>query len=338
MPESSRGGRRLIARTATAAAALTFVTLPTSAYAGTVEVAGDVHVRYIAAPGERNDVTGSADAGVITLVDAGAPTVAGQGCAGGGTAGAPVSCSLPAPFVFVRMELGDEADTADTTGLDPASGVGVRLEAGRGSDVVRGGAGADTVLPGKGADRVLGGGGNDSWAQYGGRPDGSDSFDGGAGHDLAEYDTRYPLRLEIDGRPNDGGRREHDNIKGVESGFVGSKDDVIAGNPRDQLLRDGFGNGVIRGRGGADRLFGGYGDDRMSGGRGDDALEGGPGRDVLVGGAGDDLINAKKATLSDASGHDRVDCGPGEDAVVVNRGDRVRRCETVSGTRRRSSA
>jgi Ca2+-binding RTX toxin-like protein len=318
-------------------AALAFVALPTSAYAGTVEVAGDVHVRYTAAPGERNDVTVSADAGVITLVDAGAPTVAGQGCAGGGIAGTPVSCSLPAPFVFVALQLGDEADTADTTGLDPASGVGVRLEAGRGADTMRGGEGADTVLPGKGADRVLGGGGNDSWAQYGGRPDGGDYFDGGAGHDLAEYDTRYRLRLEIDGRPNDGDRRERDNIKGVESGFVGSKDDVIAGNPRDQLLRDGAGNGVVRGRGGADRLFGGHGDDRGSGGRGDDFIEGGPGRDVLLAGVGDDLINAKKGTLSDPSGHDHVDCGPGEDAVVINQGDRIRRCETVNGTRRRSS-
>lgn len=324
-----------IARAAAAAAALALVALPTAAHAGTVEVAGDIRVRYIAAPSERNDVTVTADDGVITLVDAGAPTVAGEGCAGGGTAGAPVSCSLPGPFVFVALELGDEADAADTTELDPA--VGVRLEAGRGSDLMRGGEGADTVVPGRGADRVLGGGGNDSWAQYGRRPDASDYFEGGAGHDLAEYDTRYSLRLEIDGRPNDGGPREHDNITGIESAFVGSKDDVIVGNAGDQLLRDGGGNGVVRGRGGADRLFGGYGADRMSGGRGDDVIEGGPERDVLVGGGGDDLINAKKGTLSDPSGRDLIDCGPGEDAVAINRGDRVRRCETVSGTRRQSS-
>lgn len=327
-----------MARTVSAAATLVCVALPTSAYAGTVQATGDVHLRYVAAPEERNEVTVTADDGVITLLDAGARTVAGEGCAGGGIAGTPVYCALPAPFVFVALELGDGADTADTTELDPSTGVGVRLEAGRGADLMRGGEGADTVLPGKGADRVLGGGGNDSWAQYGRRRDGSDYFDGGAGHDMAEYDTRYRLRLEIDGRPNDGGRRERDNITGIESGFVGSKADSIVGNAGDELLRDGGGNGVVRGRGGADRLYGGYGDDRVSGGSGDDFIEGGPGRDVLVAGVGNDLINAKKGTLGDASGRDQVDCGPGEDAVVINRGDRIRRCETVNGSRRRSSA
>lgn len=312
-----------------AAAALAVVALPSSADAGTAEVAGDVHLRYIAAPSERNDVTVTADDGVITLVDAGAPTVAGEGCAGGGAAGTPVSCSFSAPFVFVALELGDEADTADTTELDPATGVAVRVGAGPGSDVMRGGEGPDNVLPGRGADRVFGGGGNDSWVQNGRRPDGSDYFDGGAGRDSAEYDTHYPVRLEIDGRRNDGGRTEHDNISAVESAFVGLKADVMIGNADDQTLREGGGDGVVRGRAGADRLFGDFADDRVSGGRGDDFIEGGPGRDVLLGGAGDDLINAKKGTLSNLSNRDRVDCGPGEDAAVLNRGDRVRRCERV---------
>jgi Ca2+-binding RTX toxin-like protein len=319
----------LIARTATAAAALAFVALPSSADAGTAEVTGDVHLRYTAAPSERNDVMVTADDEVITLVDAGAPTVAGEGCTGGGAPGTPVSCSFSAPFVFVALQLGDEADTADTTELDPTTGVAVRVGAGRGSDVMRGGEGADNVIPGKGADRVFGGGGNDSWAQNARRPDGSDFFDGGAGRDSAEYDTRYPVRLEIDGRANDGGRAEHDNISAVEGAFFGLTADVMIGNADDQTLREGGGDGVVRGRAGADRLFGDYGDDRVSGGRGDDFIEGGPGRDVLLGGAGGDVINAKKGTLSDASGRDRVDCGPGEDAAVVNRGDRVRRCERV---------
>ena len=62
-----------MARAAAAAAALALVALPTAAHAGTVEVAGDIRVRYIAAPSERNAVTVTADDGVITLVDAGAP-------------------------------------------------------------------------------------------------------------------------------------------------------------------------------------------------------------------------------------------------------------------------
>jgi Ca2+-binding RTX toxin-like protein len=308
---------------------MTLALPPTLAHAGTFEVTGDVHLRYLAAPGERNDVTVTADETVITLIDAGAATVAGDGCTGGGPAGAPVSCPRSAPFEFVALELGDRADAANTTQLDPGFGVGVRVEAGRGADVVQGGEGADNVLPGKGADRVFGGGGNDSWAQRGGRPDGGDFFDGGPGHDSAEYDTRYRVRLEIDGRANDGGRREHDDIGAVETAFAGSKADVLVGDAEDQILGERDGDGDVRGRAGADRLFGDYGDDRVSGGGGDDFIEGGPDRDVLLGGAGDDVINAKKGTLSDASGRDRVDCGPGDDAAVINRGDRARDCERV---------
>lgn len=335
---AGRAGRPVTRMAATVAAALAFVALPTSASAGTLAVTGDVHLRYTAAPGERNDVTVTADGAMVTLVDAGAPTVAGEGCTGGGAAGAPVTCSRSAPFVFLALELGDEADTGDTTELDPASGVGVRVEAGRGADLVHGGAGADNVLPGNGADRILGGAGNDSWAQDARRPDGGDFFDGGAGHDSAQYDTRYRVRLDVDGRANDGGRRERDNIADVETAFVGPKADDMSGDADDQIFGEGDGDGSIRGRAGADRLFGDYGDDRVSGGDGDDFIEGGPGRDVLLGGSGDDVINAKKGTLSDASGRDRVDCGPGEDAVVINRGDRVRDCERVQRAQPRERA
>jgi Ca2+-binding RTX toxin-like protein len=72
---------------------------------------------------------------------------------------------------------------------------------------------------------------------------------------------------------------------------------------------------VLRGRGGADALYGGSSSDRIRGGRGNDRLVGRRGADLL---------------LARDNAWDAINCGSGRDTVVADRGDQVsRNCERV---------
>ena len=70
---------------------------------------------------------------------------------------------------------------------------------------------------------------------------------------------------------------------------------------------------MLRGLGGADRLYGLAGNDLLVGGRGRDRLFAGPGNDV---------VHAKDGM------HDTIVCGAGRDLVRADRADRISRdCE-----------
>jgi Ca2+-binding RTX toxin-like protein len=309
---------------------------PAAANAATVKLTTTYgnEVVVAAGPGEANDLSITTSADAVMVIDRGAPTTGTGGCVGGGPPGAPVTCRLqPQRSVILTARLGDRDDALDTTGASkPLDNVDVH--GGDGDDRIEGGSVGHTVNPGPGSDVVRTGAGDDEWMQKGARPDGGDLFDAGDGDDAAQYRTKYAVNVRIDGRANDGGLHENDNLDDVELVYGARKSDLLEGDDGPNVLGDGdagYGpdDDVLRGLGGKDRLFATFGEDRLLGGRGDDSLVGGPGRDVLHGGAGNDVIDAKHATVSEPSGIDRIDCGPGTDIAIVFGHEHARNCETV---------
>ena len=287
---------------------------PASAQAATVSVEPDPfadRVRFEAAPGEANRVNVGGSDDSLTFVDHGAPLTPGEGCTGGGSPGAPVVCTPTGQlFAPLNLRLGDLGDWVNTSGVLLTSSVFVIfIEGAGGDDTIVGGPEWEQIDPGRGADRAHGGSGQDTWVQRTRRPDGGDRFVGGPHSDSVRYEVPYPVRAKLDGRPNDGARREGDNLLEVERVFGTDRADVIVGDRH------------------RNELQGGGGEDRVLGGRGSDIIFGGIGDDVLHGGRGDDFINAKRHILGTSSGRDRIDCGPGLDVAIVHRGDRVRNCE-----------
>jgi Ca2+-binding RTX toxin-like protein len=206
---------------------------------------------------------------------------------------------------------GDGPDTL--TGND----AGNALDGAGGADVVSGAGGPDYLADSGGdsaADQLNGGPGDDYLADAGGGPD---SYSGGDGDDLliAYALRRSAVGVTLDGRADDGGAGEADNVApDVEGVLGGFGDDTIVGNDADNELSGGEGADSIAGRGGNDGLHGG-------GGR--DALDGGAGRDLLDGGGGADSLTSRDGET------DRDACGGGTDRVQADGRDDVDGdCET----------
>ena len=214
------------------------------------------------------------------------------------------------------------------------------LDGAGGSDVVDGGAGADTLRGGAGDDQLdtgaavpfgiplegiptsssegndtLGGGTGDDLLDGGAD---TDVIRGGAGDDLVSYARRVPVRVDLDGKADDGETGEGDRVgTDVEAIEGGAAADRLTGNAR---ANDLFGNG------GADTLRGGAGSDELSGGIGADVLDGGTGRDSFWGGPGRDQITSR-----DRSADQVGSCGSDSDSVRADRRDAIARdCERVS--------
>jgi Tol biopolymer transport system component len=219
-----------------------------------------------------------------------------------------------------------------------------------GNDVVWDGAGADVIETGDGDDLVqLGAGrntlrlgaGDDEVLQTMAAADGS-AIDGEAGDDRIEGSTAGDRLLGGEGNDVINGLRGPDIV------FAGPGNDRAAGNRGDDYLDGGLGDDVLYGglisglpakydgydvllgRGGADRiaggwqkdrLFGGTGADRLSGGPNADRLEGNEDPDTLLGDSGDDLVLARRG------GRDAVWGGSGFDRATADRVDRVRGVE-----------
>lgn len=178
-----------------------------------------------------------------------------------------------------------------------------------GPETFNGGAGDDVAELLGGDDVFLGGEGDDMCVLE----TGDDVCDGGAGlADLAAYRTSAPLRVTLDGRPDDGPVGATGNVVGVEEVVGGEGPDLIVGGPANEELS---------GRGGDDTILGGPGDDLIAGDRGADVLGGGDGRDRVA--YSTVFVAAPvRVTVDDSSG----DGVPGEQ-------DRVGRdVETIEGT------
>jgi hypothetical protein len=335
------------------AVALAALVAPAAGHAATAQ-APSGELAYTAGPGEANRLTlvaGAREHGLpnntVDLTDpAGIQPLAG--------------CSRPIPGdntrvrctadLIGKIDLRDGADSADLRGpiiLD-------RLEGGDGDDVLstrlvgpsyRPGdyVGTVTFVGGPGDDRMTGGGGGVDEPDVfdeGAAPNGSDTIRGSGTVDYSA--RRSGVRLNLDGRRNDGASGEGDELVGAFTSLKGGAGrDVLVGDRHDNVLDGGRGTDRIAGGGGADELVAGRGRtrDRLAGGRGRDTLRGSGGRNRLNGGpGGDELLGGGGADRIDARDHatDSVVCGRGRDRVRLDRlDDYARDCERV---RRRGAA
>ena len=240
-----------------------------------------------------------------------------------------------------RLDGGDGGDVlyGDDDALSPVFGSGDdRLNGGAGRDALVGGAGADRLAGGDGDDLLIGGfatnvtndGVNFSYSYATFADGGDDSYDGGAGYDLAiltfvraagiTFDISSPAARAIlaDGV-------QIGTIRGVEAiqAFLGAGNDVVTG---------GASSDELRGRDGDDTLVGGNGSDRIDGGSGDDLLHGGDGFDVLsyadaTAGVWVDLRLAgtaqdtRGAGVDTFDGFEQVDGSDFSDRIVGSAGD-----------------
>src|SRR4051794_957695 len=147
--------------------------MPAAALAGTAS-AENGRVAYLAAAGEKNDVTiaPAADSPTTLVVsDASAPVTVGEGCTAAPSGGA--SCPTAGASVVV-VQLGDGDDAVTISGTLPTEVTGST-----GNDALRGGSGDDVLRGEEGDDTIDGNDGNDSLISAGG----NDTLDGGAGAD-----------------------------------------------------------------------------------------------------------------------------------------------------------
>ncbi len=147
------------------------------------------------------------------------------------------------------------------------------------ADTLRGDGGANRLWGGAGDDRLYGGAGDD--VLEGGA--GADRLDGGAGEDALSYAGSVAgVNVNLATGAVSGGDAQGDTFTGFEH---------VAGSAHDDVLRGDGGANRLYGGSGADRLYGGAGSDALHGGDGDDVLEGGAGADRLEGGAGEDTLS-----------------------------------------------
>jgi Ca2+-binding RTX toxin-like protein len=325
---------------------------PATAAAGTARVdqviggRGDQtfkFVRYVAAPGEVNRVTGSITRGstdVATLRDE-AGAIPGPGCTRPNPADpTTVMCTLgiesadtfTSPRVF-SLSLGDGDDLASIT---RDRSVSAAIDGGAGNDDLTGGGGGgdfdeSTPFPGgnllrggAGDDRLVGGRENDVFDESGASANGGDTMRGGRGPDRVNYGGRLRgVRADLAGDRDDGEPGEGDMIVGAEELAGGRGGDRLTGNASRNLLTGRQGTDVLRGgreddeiRAGleatADRISAGAGDDMVSGSPGANRIDLGAGADLALAGAGADRI------LSRDRDPDWVRCGRGADTAAVD--------------------
>lgn len=221
-----------------------------------------------------------------------------------------------------------------------------------GVDTMYGGAGNDKLTGGPGDDFYYGEDGNDKFVQDA-TLDGNDTFDGGAGRDIADYSKRtvgvnvtIANGLADDGEPG----VEFDSVDGtMEDVTGGAGADVLVGSAADNILRGndgddelygglgrdtlygGLGNDIQVGDSGPDTLYGEGGSDSLDGGTGGDNLYGGAGTDTITGGAGTDDIfgeGGNDIIFNNDGQADVVDCGTGTgDDAEVDPLDTLTSCE-----------
>jgi hypothetical protein len=351
----SNGGMRNARRAACASWLAALFACPAAATAASVVVETDCDkygcrdsLVYSAARGERNDVTVVQDGDLVTVRDT-ARIQPGGACEALDAFGA--RCALQSVNRFARFELRDQADALDARALAISS----RVDGGAGDDRL---AGPDAIgsqfVGDMGDDELTGGASPDRFESN--RRDGSDMIAGGGpppvdadaypGGDEIFYGRSRSVSVRLDGRPNDGGRGEHDNLLSIEGVWTGAGEDVVVGSTADEFMYGGPGSDLLRGGGGADRLVGGdrlsprrdipFGSpDRLEGGAGPDVLDAQGGRDLLIGGSGRDQLDGGRGPdriRSRDPDRDWVLCGRGLDRLAASAADVLARgCEQQHG-------
>ena len=254
-------------------------------------------LRYVAAPGEANDLTLVLDDGNLVITDIGATALPTSliGCTPVAVPlGVSATCSAPGALV-VHLELGDQDDHILADMLPPQ--IRLNVDAGDGDDIIEPGDGDDRIVGGPGSDTLYGGHGDDRVI---GQP-GDDWLDGGPGADTI-----------------DGGA-------GSDAIFGRNGADVLSGGGDPDFIFGCGGNDFVDGGAEFDYLQGDGGDDTLLGGGGRDELKGNGGSDTMDGEAGDDLIRARDDEA------DSIRCGAGDDVARIDGGlDTVHEaCEKV---------
>ena len=288
---------RMLASAASLSVAVLF---PSPAWAGTATAQSDAapepttFARYVAAPGEANDVIAYVGIDGVVFMDAGAPVKARSPCVqrGGHEAWCPGVLEgietldrddrVSAPSGYTRGGAGDDRIHA-----------GGDLDGGRGNDVLRGSRGNDGLRGGGGSDVLSGYAGDDSLADEDGpkRAD-SDDLRGGAGRDTVVYGRRrggvvVDLVRGVAGQPGESDRLR--NVEGVSSSSPGR----LVGTAREDSLSVTSGSSTVLA------------------GRGNDTISAYGRRHVVVrAGPGNDSIYRARFGRAD------LQCGSGDDWVV----------------------
>jgi Ca2+-binding RTX toxin-like protein len=327
----------------------------TASVGAAVYFTGADAVRYLADPGETNDVTITSVSGGLRITDLGATISAGSGCTPVDVHEVTCSSSIDE---LLEVELGDQDDVLTLTALYGNEGA---YFGGDGNDRIRGGEMFIEYLFGEAGDDRLRGRGEADILDGG---TGADTLSGGTSGfthanafnphiDRVTYDhSTSAVRVSPNGVADDGEIGEGDNVLGdieiivggsggdvLQSGgdaydlIGGLGDDVLKGGPGFQSLAGGPGNDLLYGRDGRDFLTGGAGDDTLRGGAGLDDLRGWAGNDRLIGGLGRDRLSGggDDDVLLARDGHrDVVRGGLGNDRARIDSGlDDVRGVETL---------
>lgn len=213
------------------------------AFATTASVVSTSTLNVQAAAGETNSIKVTAAGTTYTVEDA-AGVTASTGCV---TVTSTKATCTSGAVNFLEVYAGNNNDTVDAN------------------------VPFDTFLAGEDGDDSLRGVGS-----------GQDSFLGGNGTDLVNYDgTSTAVHLSLDGSLNDGP--------------VGGTGDYLNGV---ENLRGGSGNDTISGGSASAKLEGGSGADTLTAGAGGGTLNGGAGNDTLNAGTGYDRIDYTTRTAS----------------------------------------
>ena len=177
------------------------------------------------------------------------------------------------------------------------SGFDDLLVAGSASGTLSGLAGDDTLEGGDGNDSLQGGAG-------------ADALNGGAGIDRALYsDATAGLTVDLAVAANNTGIAAGDTFDAIENLYGSNFDDIL------------------RGDGGANRIWGAAGNDTLEGGDGNDTLYGGAGADMMSGGTGTDRVS-----YSDAPAGLTVDLAVAANNTGIAAGDTFDAIENLYGS------
>ncbi|WP_291836080.1 calcium-binding protein [Limimaricola sp.] len=257
--------------------------LPGDSFTGDQPLVDDRQVRFVTGTEGDDVLTGSLNPDITQSIDAlgGDDTVVAG--AGNSTLTGGDGVDL-VDYAAVGVSVSANLETQTAT---KGSGATARTDTLIGFEGIAGGAQSDTLLGRSNADDLLrGNGGADTIVGFSGNDtisggDGDDSLSGGLGFDILDYsDVTTSLNFSINASTVTVASGNTDTISGFEGAWLGSGNDTVSGDAKNNLLD------------------GGGGDDTLSGGAGDDTLIGGAGFDVLDGGDGSDTANYRSATAA----------------------------------------